>query len=848
MAESDRDSDAEELIEALLAECLAEPEPQRAASIARRCREHPEHAAELRARLQALAAIGIDVTTRATPFPERLGDFRLQRPLGKGGMGIVYLAEQESLGRQVALKLIRPENLYFPGARERFRREVQAAARLAHPGIVPVYCVGEEQGIPYFAMERIVGCSLDDVLHELAGRRAEQLTGADLESAVARCTARLCEASPRPAVASTLFQGTWLQACVRICQSAAATLDYAHARGVLHRDIKPSNVLVTEAGRVTIVDFGLASFEGTSKLTRTGSQMGSLPYMSPEQLKGEAALIDARTDVYALGITLYELLTLELPYKADSNESTRRVILDARPRSLRERNPAVLWDAETVCLKAMERDREHRYASAAELAVDLENVLEHRLITARRPGPMLRVRRFMQRHPTISVALLLGLLGLGIVPAAWFEISSQHAENQQARAEIEHKEEKIRRLSDQDRARQLLLSEPELWPATAAQVPAMDAWLAAARDLLQRLPGYEAGAAGADDAAHALVVSVRAVRERRVLVQARRDYAASAEQRTIAGEDARRAWEDAVAEIAASENYGGLELTPVPGFLPLGRDPESLLWEFWQVMSGAPPARDASTGRWQIGAATGMVFVLLPGGTFTMGTRVPLGQDDPESPPQQVTLAPFLIAKYEMTQGQWARATGSDPASVIEGADTDVDGRASLASPVETVSWLECDALLSKLELSLPTEAQWEYACRGGTTARSWFGDDREPLRRFANVASREFTRASNTPAEAWADGFAGTAPVGLFDPNPFGLHDMLGNVSEWCMDWYQRYDQSTPRPGDGLREKQSLAYRIQRGGSFALKANMARSAARAYESPEFKAPSTGVRAVKNLK
>src|SRR5262245_28550165 len=163
-------------------------------------------------------------------LPERLGDFRLIRALGSGGMGVVYLANQESLGREVAIKLIRPENLYFPGARERFQREVEAVARLKHPGIVPVYTVGEEAGVPYFAMEHIDGCSLEDVLRLVKTEPPERLTGRDL--------ARACGAQGTP------FGAGWVEAAFHLIAQVADALEHAHRAGVIHRDIKPTNIMI----------------------------------------------------------------------------------------------------------------------------------------------------------------------------------------------------------------------------------------------------------------------------------------------------------------------------------------------------------------------------------------------------------------------------------------------------------------------------------------------------------------------------------------------------------------------------------------------------------------------------
>ncbi len=399
-------------IETWLAELLEGPPGAEAAALEELCRAHPAQAAELRGRWHALTRLQKSLPAAAREaFPARLGDFRLLRRLGGGGMGVVYLAHQESLGREVALKLIRPEQLYFPGARARFRREVEAVARLQHPGIVPVFTVGEEQGIPFFAMERVEGCTLAEVLEELKDRRPEQLSGRDLAAAVGRRTG--VEA------AAEAFEGSWAMVALRVAREVAEALAHAHERGVIHRDVKPSNVMLTPRGRVLVLDFGLALAEGSARLTLSSATLGSQAYMPPEQARGENRDPGATTDVYSLGVTLYELLTLRLPYLSESSEETRRLVLDAKPPSLRSLNPAVARDAETLCLKAMDPDARRRYPTAAALARDLRNVLELRPIEARRPGPGLRALRFAQRRPALSTALLLGFLLAVVVPTGF---------------------------------------------------------------------------------------------------------------------------------------------------------------------------------------------------------------------------------------------------------------------------------------------------------------------------------------------------------------------------------------------------------------------------------------------
>lgn len=405
-------------VEALVSRCLLAFESEGEPGLERVLAEEPEFTSAARERLAALRDAGF--LSRAPwdageSVPDRLGDFRLLRRLGGGGMGVVYLAEQTSLGRQVALKLIRPEFLFFPESRERFRREVEAVAHLKHPGVVPVYAVGEERGLPYFAMEHVEGCSLAQALEALASRSPEQIDGRDLLDAIVRTTQG--DAAPQESMLPAVFEGRWETCCLRIARALAEALDHAHARGILHRDLKPSNVMLTRDGRVMLVDFGLARAEGATQLTRTGSQLGSLPYMSPEQVRGADRGLDRRTDVYSLGVVLFELLALGLPWPEGDTERVRQAIVLGDHAPLRSRNQHVSWEAETICATAMERDVGRRYASAAAMARDLERALNHAPIAARRAASALRARRWAERHPALATGLLLGFFLFVVGPS-----------------------------------------------------------------------------------------------------------------------------------------------------------------------------------------------------------------------------------------------------------------------------------------------------------------------------------------------------------------------------------------------------------------------------------------------
>jgi serine/threonine protein kinase len=387
-------------------------------ALERICAEYPAHASRLRSRIATLEEAGfLEGEQSWTSGP--IGDYQLLRKLGEGGMGIVWLAEQISLKRRVALKLVRPDQLHFAGSRIRFRREVEAIAQLHHPAILQVHSVGSERGAPYYAMELVRGCSVGAALAELRAS-GSRLEPAALFDVVRRHAERLEAAQPaRPTPPPDAQRGDWSEVALHIARQIALALDHAHGRGVLHRDVKPHNVLLDADGRVLLADFGLASTAARTgeRITRYGAQMGSVPYMSPEQLLGQEC--DARTDVYGLGVTLYELLTGELPHEGANSEQLRARILAGAAVPLRRRDARLGRDLELVVATAMERDPARRYESAGAFAADLERVARRELIAARPLPAWLVARRWIQRHPTTAASVGLGALLVIGLPTAW---------------------------------------------------------------------------------------------------------------------------------------------------------------------------------------------------------------------------------------------------------------------------------------------------------------------------------------------------------------------------------------------------------------------------------------------
>jgi serine/threonine protein kinase len=348
-----------------------------------------------------------------------LGDFRIVRELGRGGMAVVYEAVQLSLGRHVALKVLPFTATLQPKQLQRFLNEAQAAARLHHPNIVPVFAVGSDRGVHYYAMQLIDGISLAELLSRLrklaCSPRDDSVIEADPSSQSACSTTpddsqsheNMRDAETVACLASELStlrsrgDNQFFSTCARwICQ-AAEGLAYAHDVGIVHRDIKPANLLIDARGNIWVADFGLAQFHAQDKLTAVGDLVGTLRYMSPEQSLGDANLMDHRMDVYALGATLYELLTLRPIFAGTNKEALLRQVAYGEARAPRLINAAIPVDLETIVLKAISKAPQDRYASAQALADDLQRFLEDKPILARRPTLLERLRKTARRHPGV---------------------------------------------------------------------------------------------------------------------------------------------------------------------------------------------------------------------------------------------------------------------------------------------------------------------------------------------------------------------------------------------------------------------------------------------------------------
>jgi WD40 repeat protein/serine/threonine protein kinase len=400
---------------------------------------HPELADVIRQVLTALQAMGSlppdsvssDVTSaQSESLSGTLGDYRIIREIGRGGMGIVYEAEQVSLSRRVALKVLPFAATMDSRQLQRFQNEARAAASLEHPHIVPVYGVGCERGVHYYAMKFIEGRSLAD-LPQKQNETSEPLplgkgethpfpNGRRSDSTVP-AAALTTQRAPRDAAAFRQIAEWGIQ--------AAEALEHAHSLGIVHRDIKPANLMIDSYGAVWVTDFGLARTAADAGLTMTGDMLGTLRYMSPEQALAKHGLVDHRTDIYSLGVTLYELLTgTPAVGGKDREEILNRITLD-EPWPLRKLDAAIAQDLETIVLKAMAKEPIERYATAKELAEDLNRFLESRPIVARPPTSWQRSVKWARRHRAIvGTAIVSLIVAVMILSVSTFLVLRERAE------------------------------------------------------------------------------------------------------------------------------------------------------------------------------------------------------------------------------------------------------------------------------------------------------------------------------------------------------------------------------------------------------------------------------------
>jgi formylglycine-generating enzyme required for sulfatase activity/serine/threonine protein kinase len=911
-------------------------------SVEEYARRYPEHADEIRDILPALvlmekAKAAEDASeqgrpTKASPAAvpmQQLGDYQILREIGRGGMGIVYEARQLSLGRHVAIKVLPPHALLDARQLARFQREARSAAKLHHTNIVPVFGVGEQDGLHYYVMQFIQGLGLDLVEDEL--RRLRQAGGkpaptqADAQppptsanqdvSAAEAARALLTgvfrrhepadalaitpgepaaganlgdQTSPRAAATSATIrlpgrsegfalsesgQEFW-RSVARIGVQVADALAHAASLGVLHRDIKPSNLLLDGAGNVWVTDFGLAKTDTDGdNLTQSGDVVGTLRYLAPERFSGQG---DVRSDVYSLGLTLYELLTLRSAFdETDRSKLVKQVMYDepVRPRKL---NPAVPRDLETVVLKAIARDPAHRYQTPAEMAEDLKRFVDDRPIRARGVSTAEKLWRWGRRNPLpaslLAGIMLLFLTGFAAVFQQWRVAEKQRMEAEK-QTSIAADKERVAEKQRMEAEKQRMEAEKQTSIAADKEKEARKEADKAkkARDFLVRV--FELsdvhGQRGTMTARQILDDAERRIPQ---------EFADQPELQAelLAAIDAVYAKITANAPLAMILETSGtvrLHSTREPNRRPV---PQTLLYAGDRLSLSAEaevqlvilsdlhkerlrPGTEVTIRRKGCEPADAvrerdpdvlMTFVRLPKRTFYMGWGGGNGFDDRGKKTE--IQEDFEIATHDVTQGQWQAIMGDNPSSYSRFGGwrkkvKDISDEELKLFPVENVSWDDAQEFIRKLNernagrgylYRLPTEAEWEYACRGGATTEEECSFHFYFDKPTNNISTGQANYNGNLPDQRfpnpdvrlWKSTVRPTR-VGAYPPNKLGLCDMHGNVWQWCA------DPEVPRGSNPSR--------VVRGGAWNNSAQYCRAGCRAGFGPRIPNEFVGFRLVR---
>ncbi|MFQ5503742.1 MAG: bifunctional serine/threonine-protein kinase/formylglycine-generating enzyme family protein [Planctomycetota bacterium] len=743
---------------------------------------------ELEEQFLSLEALDRLILKGGTPPPVemRIAGYRFLREIGRGGMGVVILAEQLSLHRLVALKLLGLPMVKSYRQVERFRREAEITARLRHPNLVTVYDVGESQGYYYYAMEYVRGVTIGQVLarlRELCETENARIAKLDLRSEVQKLLEEgghdLEEGDDTPIMPLPGALG-YFGAVASIIAELADGLAFAHGHGVLHRDVKPQNILLDHRLTPRLADFGLAKEMGMESLSLTGDLVGTPFYMSPELAMAGRVTVDHRTDIFSLGVTMFELLTLSLPFSGSTCHEVLRGIMFEHPPPPRRLNPAIPRDLQVITLKAMEKDPDGRYGQISEMAEDLRRVLRFESIRARPPGRLTVARRYLSRHRPLamSTVLLLVLVGLVLLGAGRLMFDTRIAAaksledggsllaaRQQYGELLERYPGDTELLAGLGRVRRVIGEERERLVERGKQELEKQSWLAAAQAFQMALDLEE------DENLRLLRDEALGVFPVRITsdppatsVTIRRLHAQTG--RVLPG-DLVRDTQDSVDRLLIGSYMVVIEKQGF-GFS------ESLL----RVERGQKERRLHAALRPTAEVVKDMVEI--PAGSYRIGY-------DPKVKrgilrcfrEQQVELGAFYIDRTEVSNEQYLRfvhATGHPPPSRWKKGSIP-PGKEEL--PVVRVSWDDARAYAEWAGKRLPTEFEWEVAARGPEGFLYTWGNEFDPT--MANLGPDSRTAKPGTKVVIRGTLLAGDAASS--DRSAFNVLHMAGNVREWTQD-----------------------------------------------------------------
>ncbi len=754
--------------------------------------------------------------------------YRIIREIGRGGMAVVYEAEQTRLHRSVALKVLPAFHAASAEAVTRFHREAEAGARLQHPNIVQVHERGRVGETEFIATEYVRGGSLAKAIVDAQERRA---------AFAARQGPSENEGRRRMQATTEATDRAYIEWAVKIAIEVLRGLQHAHAHGVIHRDIKPQNLLLSETGRVLIADFGLARLLEEPAFSQAGQPRGTPWYMSPEQVAVGMVTVDGRTDVFSTGVTLYELLTLERPFPGEDITTVFRRILHKEPARPRILNPRVSRDLETVVLKSLEKDPDRRYASAEAFADDLQRFLDREDILARPVGVIGHLLRRASRNKPltfVSVALALALLGGGIV------LLRAQVEQRSNIAAMLERTRAFREAGAYDRAAAVL---HDLLLHVAPSHREAEAELAALADLRRHR------AAELKELAERLVLEQRHERARVVLEEARRmdpddpgldllyRQAAGIGTVTVTVEggaarlyaaeyiQAKRLF--APAEyLGSTDAYGRCAITLVTGdYLVTAIAADGRFTETWLSIDPLQRLDRA----WMILHATEEVvarMALVPAGVYPIG--VDASVDTGSAPRADVPLDAYYIDRTEATQEDFdrylafLRRTGQPLPYLPVAWKTGAFEPEAAGLPMHFSSWLEAGQFLAFLGKRLPTETEWEAAARGPEGRKYPWGDEWDDSK--ANVRTGTLLPTGTHGGPGYAH----------------GLYDMVGNIAEWTADRYLPYP-GTTFEWDARPKFEFPIFdfnqRVLRGGSYGARSGVRDPATHHFEASYFRMP-----------